>query len=70
MGRRPVVALVADTVLLASVVVVSVTAGTKRRVILYGDSLAFEARNAFAAVARKRRRRRDRSPDLRRHRHL
>jgi len=47
-GVRPVVALVAVTVLLASVVVVSVTAGTKRRVILYGDSLAFEARDAFA----------------------
>src|SRR4029450_3229732 len=45
---RPAVALVALTVLLASVVVVSVTAGTKRRVILYGDSLAFEARDAFA----------------------
>jgi hypothetical protein len=45
---RPAVALVAVTVLLASVVVVSVTAGTKRRVILYGDSLAFEARDAFA----------------------
>jgi hypothetical protein len=47
-GGRPVVALVAVTVLLASVVVVSATAGAKRRVILYGDSLAFEARDAFA----------------------
>jgi hypothetical protein len=47
-GGRPVAALVAVTVLVASVVVLSVTAGTKRRVILYGDSLAFEARDAFA----------------------
>jgi hypothetical protein len=47
-GGRPAVALVAVTILLASVVVVSVTAGAKRRVILYGDSLAFEARDAFA----------------------
>jgi hypothetical protein len=47
-GGRPAVALVAITALLASVVVLSVTAGAKRRVILYGDSLAFEARDAFA----------------------
>jgi hypothetical protein len=47
-GGRPAVVLVAVTVLLASAMVVSATSGTKRRVILYGDSLAFEARDAFA----------------------
>ena len=47
--RRPVVALVAVTALLAAAVVVVAAAGrTNRRVILYGDSLAFEARDAFA----------------------
>src|SRR5438046_4833575 len=47
--RRPVVALVAVTALLAAAVVVVAAAGrTNRRVILYGDSLAFEGRDAFA----------------------
>src|SRR5438034_1518701 len=47
--RRPVVALVAVTALLAAAVVVVAAAGrTNRRVILYGDSLAFEARDFFA----------------------
>lgn len=49
-GGRPAVAVVAITVLAAAVVVVgaSVASGTHRRVILYGDSLAFEAKDAFA----------------------
>src|SRR6266516_82942 len=47
--RRPVVALVAVTALLAVAVVVVAAAGrTNRRVILYGDSLAFEGRDDFA----------------------
>jgi hypothetical protein len=46
-GRRPVVALVAMTVLLATAVVVVTTGRTNGRVILYGDSLAFEARDVF-----------------------
>src|SRR5438034_10038515 len=47
--RRPVVALVAVTAVVAAAVVVVAAAGrTNRRVILYGDSLAFEARDAFA----------------------
>ena len=41
-------AAVAVTALLAAVVVVVATGRTNRRVILYGDSLAFEARDVFA----------------------
>src|SRR5260370_26294685 len=47
-GRRPVVAAVAVTALLASLVVVLAAGRANRRVILYGDSLAFEARDVFA----------------------
>jgi hypothetical protein len=47
-GRRPVVAVVAVTALLAAAVVVVATGRANRRVILYGDSLAFEARDVFA----------------------
>ena len=47
-GGRAVVALAAVTALLVAVVVVTAAVGTKRRVILYGDSLAFESRDYFA----------------------
>jgi hypothetical protein len=49
-GRRPAVAVavVAVTALLAALVVVVAAGRANRRVILYGDSLAFEARDAFA----------------------
>jgi hypothetical protein len=45
---RPAVAVVAVTVLLAAAVVVVAAGRANRRVILYGDSLAFEARDVFA----------------------
>jgi hypothetical protein len=47
-GRRALVALVAVTVLLVTSVVMAAVVGTHRRVILYGDSLAFESRDFFA----------------------
>jgi hypothetical protein len=47
-GRRPVVAAVVVTALLAALVVVVAAGRANRRVILYGDSLAFEARDVFA----------------------
>jgi hypothetical protein len=47
-GGRPAVAVVAITLVLATSALVAVAGGTNRRVILYGDSLAFEARNVFA----------------------
>ena len=47
-GGRAVVALAAVTALLVTVVVATAAVGTKRRVILYGDSLAFESRDYFA----------------------
>jgi hypothetical protein len=47
-GRRPAVAVVAVTALLAATVVVVAAGRVNRRVILYGDSLAFEARDVFA----------------------
>ena len=46
-GGRPAVAVVAITVLIGATVV-SVVAAPKRRVILYGDSLASEARDWFS----------------------
>jgi hypothetical protein len=45
--RRSVVAVVAVTAVLVTAAVVSSVAAPKRRVILYGDSLAFEARDYF-----------------------
>jgi hypothetical protein len=45
-GHQPVIAVVAITVLLAAAAVSAVSA-PKRRVILYGDSLAWEARDGF-----------------------
>jgi hypothetical protein len=47
-GMRPVVAVVTVTALLAAAVVVVAAGRANRRVILYGDSLAFEARDVFA----------------------
>ena len=47
-GRRPAVAVVAVTALFAAAVVVVAAGRANRRVILYGDSLAFEARDVFA----------------------
>src|SRR5256884_827778 len=47
-GRRPAVVVVAVTALLAGLVVVVAAGRGNRRVILYGDSLAFEARDFFA----------------------
>ena len=47
-GQRPLVAFVAVTALLVASVVVAAAVGTHRRVILYGDSLAFESRDFFA----------------------
>src|SRR2546429_6439357 len=47
-GRRPAVAVVAVTALLAALVVVVAPGRANRRVILYGDSLAVEGRDAFA----------------------
>ena len=47
-GRRSAVALAAVTALLAAAVVVVAAGRSNRRVILYGDSLAFEARDVFA----------------------
>src|SRR2546429_2658169 len=46
--RRPAVAVVAVTALLAALVVVVAAGRANRRVILYGDSLAVEGRDAFA----------------------
>ncbi len=46
-GRRRIVAAGAATALLAAAVVVVAAGRTNRRVILYGDSLAFEARDTF-----------------------
>jgi hypothetical protein len=46
-GRRLAVAVVAVTALLAALVVVVAAGRGNRRVILYGDSLAFEARDFF-----------------------
>jgi hypothetical protein len=46
-GRRRTVAAVAATALLAAVVVVVAVGRTNQRVILYGDSLAFESRDVF-----------------------
>src|SRR5437660_525624 len=47
-GRRPTFAVVVVTALLAGLVVVVAAGQGNRRVILYGDSLAFEARDFFA----------------------
>src|SRR5437016_4802076 len=47
-GRRPAIAVVAVTALLAALVVVVAAGRANRRVILYGDSLAVEGRDAFA----------------------
>jgi hypothetical protein len=47
-GGRAAVAVIAVAALLVTAVVVAAAVGTKRRVILYGDSLAFESRDFFA----------------------
>jgi hypothetical protein len=53
-GGRPAVAVVAITALVAAVVVgAAITIGSHQRVILYGDSLAFEARDAFALTLQR-----------------
>jgi len=52
-GGRPAAAVVAITVLAAAVVVVAATSSAHRRVILYGDSLAFEARDNFATALQR-----------------
>jgi hypothetical protein len=46
--RRALVALLAVAGLLVTSVVIAAVVGTHRRVILYGDSLAFESRDFFA----------------------
>jgi hypothetical protein len=52
---RPAVTVMAVTALVAGALVVgaAVMAGPHRRVILYGDSLAFEARDAFALALQR-----------------
>jgi hypothetical protein len=54
-GGRSAVTVVAITALVTGVVVVAtaLAVGTHRRVILYGDSLAFEARDAFALALQR-----------------
>jgi hypothetical protein len=53
-GGQSTVAVVTITALVAAVVVgAAVSVGTNRRVILYGDSLAFESRNAFALALQR-----------------
>jgi len=53
-GGRPAVAVMAIAALVAGVVVgIVLVVGTHRRVILYGDSLAFEARDAFALTLQR-----------------
>jgi hypothetical protein len=49
-ARRSLVAIAAIVALIAAAAVVSAVTAPKRRVILYGDSLAFEAREFFAFV--------------------
>lgn len=51
---RPAVAVVATTALVAAALVgAAIGNGTHQRVILYGDSLAFEARDAFALALQR-----------------
>src|SRR4030081_3513638 len=47
-GRRPLIAIVAVIAVLGTAAVVSAVASPTRRVILYGDSLAFESRDFFS----------------------
>jgi hypothetical protein len=47
-GRRPLIAIAAIVALLSAAAVVSAVASPTRRVILYGDSLAFESRDFFS----------------------
>jgi hypothetical protein len=49
-ARRSLVAIAAIVALIAAAAVVSAVTAPKRRVILYGDSLALEAREFFAFV--------------------
>jgi hypothetical protein len=54
-GRRQAIAVMAITALVAPLLVVggAITIGTHQRVILYGDSLAFEAKDAFALTLQR-----------------
>jgi hypothetical protein len=54
-ARLPAVAVLAVTMLVAGALVVgaAVSTGTHQRVIVYGDSLAFEARDAFALTLQR-----------------
>ena len=53
-GGRPAAAVVVIAALVAGLVVgAALSVGTHRRVILYGDSLAFEARDAFALALQR-----------------
>lgn len=53
-GMRPAVGVVAITAFVATVVVgTAITVMTNRRVILYGDSLASEARDAFTLALQR-----------------
>ena len=47
-GRRPLVAMVVIVALIAAAAAVAAAASPTRRVILYGDSLAFESRDFFS----------------------
>ncbi|HKA92571.1 MAG TPA: hypothetical protein VKE97_02110 [Acidimicrobiia bacterium] len=52
-GRRTAVVVVTITVVLVATVLLAVARGANRRVILYGDSLAFESRDAFALALQR-----------------
>ena len=52
-GRRTAVVVVTITLVLAATVLLAVASRANRRVILYGDSLAFESRDAFALALQR-----------------